>query len=371
MSNAPIKFPNETGKEFVSTLRNRVNDYFKEKGITRFGDASMVLKTVFMLSLYFVPYAFMLSGTVSSTWGFLGLWVLMGLGMAGIGFSVMHDANHNAYSSNRTLNKVIGYTLNMLGGNATNWKIQHNKLHHSFTNIDGMDDDITRISIMRFSPHSKLRFFHRFQHIYAWFFYGFLTLSWVTSKEFLQLADYRRRDLTKEHGEFGMLMLQMTLTKIAYYGYIMVLPLVLLDVSPWLIIAGFFSLHFVAGFTLSVVFQLAHVMPECEFPTPDEAGTMENNWAIHQLLTTSNYSHENRVLSWFVGGLNYQVEHHLFPSICHIHYRKLSEIVRKTAQEFKLPYNSNPTFFGALYSHAKMLHTLGTQEHLPEHIHLH
>ena len=211
-----VCFDNDKGKEFMADLRVAVNKYFSENNISRFGNIRMYIKSFFMLSLYSVPYFFIILGIVdlgTSSLLFWFLWVLMGFGMAGIGMSVMHDANHGGYSRNRWVNKIIGLTLNMLGGSAKNWKIQHNRLHHTFTNIHELDPDVGPLPILRFSPDTDLLKIHRFQHIYAWFFYGLMSISWATVKEFRQTADFKR-DGVINSSEYINLMVEMILWKI-------------------------------------------------------------------------------------------------------------------------------------------------------------
>lgn len=362
MKHKAIKFSKSSDVDFVNTLKARVQSYFEEKHIERYGDQRMIYKTIFMFLLYLIPYGLLLSGAISSVGVVLILWAIMGLGKAGIGLAVMHDANHGAYSKNRTLNKIMGYSMNFLGGNATLWKIQHNVLHHSFTNIDGLDEDIQPAGILRFSPHSRRRKIHRFQHFYAWFFYGLMTLSWITSKEFIQLYRYRKNDRIKTFGSFNKILRGLIGWKILYYIFIFALPIIAIPVAWYWVLAGIFIMHFITGFILGIIFQPAHVMPSSEYPMPGDSGTIENNWAVHQLLTTTNFSPKSKIFSWYIGGLNYQIEHHLFPTICHIHYKKISNIVRTTAEDFGLPYHSKKTFVHALIDHQKMLFKLGHQD---------
>jgi linoleoyl-CoA desaturase len=363
MSFQQLKFPRTQDAEFIKVLRKRVNNYFKTQNISRFGNAQMVIKTICMLALLFVPYILLLSGAVSNIWGIAAMWALMGFGKAGIGLSIMHDANHGAYSRNATVNKLLGYLMNALGGDASNWRIQHNILHHSYTNVHGADEDIDAGILLRFSPRQKHYGFHRLQHIYAWFFYGLMTILWITTKDFRQVFRYREMDLLKSQGRtFGGLLTEVAISKILYYVYMLVLPLLLLDIAWWQTVLVFLMMHFITGLTLGLVFQPAHVMHTAEFPEPDEEGNLENDWAVHQLLTTTNFAPKSRLLSWYVGGLNFQIEHHLFPNICHVHYRKISRIVRETAEEFGLPYYSCPTFVGAVWNHGKMLYRLGNPQ---------
>jgi linoleoyl-CoA desaturase len=355
-----IKFNRRENADFIKVLKKRVNDYFQENNLSRHANVAMVTKTIFMLSLFFVPYALMIGGVTNSYWLILGLWALMGVGKAGIGLSIMHDANHGAYSRYGWVNVSLGYLMNLIGGNALNWRIQHNVLHHSFTNIDGMDEDIDAGTLLRFSPHQPRRRFHRLQYIYAWFLYGLMTFMWVTTKDFRQILRYHREGLlASQNRTLAGAMSEAIATKMLYFSYILALPLLFAPAPWWLLLIGFVIMHYITGLSLACIFQPAHVMPSSEYPLPDENGNVENHWAIHQLLTTTNFAPASRFFSWFVGGLNFQIEHHLFPNICHVHYKKISRIVRQTAQEFNLPYHVQPTFAHALWNHGRMLWVLG------------
>jgi linoleoyl-CoA desaturase len=347
-------------REFTATLNKRVNDYFKINHIKRQANGEMVLKTIFMFALYFVPYALIISETVTGVTGLILLTVVMSLGVAGIGLSVMHDANHGAYSKKPWINNVIGYSLNLIGANAFNWKMQHNVMHHTYTNIHDEDEDISPRGILRLTPHSDWKQIHRFQFIYAWFLYGLMTLVWIVIKDFVRIVRYDRNGMAQKHkANIAREWIILIGGKLLFIGYIFIIPLVLTSLSWWQILLGIILMHYIAGFILTIIFQPAHVTESTEFPLPDESNNLKNNWAIHQLYTTSNFSQNSRIFSWYVGGLNYQIEHHLFPNICHIHYRKIAEIVKTTATEFGLPYKTVKTFIGALKSHFKLLRKLG------------
>jgi linoleoyl-CoA desaturase len=346
--------------DFFSTLNQRVNAYFKTNNISRYANGEMKFKTFCMFAGYSVPYLLLITGVITNPWLMLGMCALMGFGMAGIGLSVMHDANHGGYSNKSWVNNLLGFSLNVVGGNAFNWKVQHNVLHHTYTNIHDVDEDIAPRGILRMTPYGDWKFFHRFQHMYAWFFYGLLTIVWVVFKDFVRIIRYQKDGMVKKQkANIATEWMILMATKFFYVGYIIVLPALLLPVTWWQIVIGFVSMHYISGFILAIIFQPAHVIDGTEYPLPDEDGKMENNWAIHQLHTTTNFANNNRVLNWYVGGLNFQVEHHLFPNICHVHYRKISSIVKYTAEEFGVPYKSEPTFIGALVSHAKLLKQLG------------
>lgn len=362
MKKEKVKFNVGQNPEFFQVLRSRVNHYFKEKGISSYSNLNMKVKTIFMLSLYIVPYILMIFQVVDSVWWMFLMWVLMGFGMSGIGLSIMHDANHGAYSRNKWVNKALGWIINMIGGYHTNWKIQHNVLHHTYTNIHGHDEDIAK-EVIRMSPDQVRKPYHRFQVYYAPFLYGIMTIYWLVAKDIQQLFRYHKRGLLKaQKKNVTNATLEIVSYKLIYILVFIILPIYLLS-YPWLyIVSGFLLMQFISGMILALIFQPAHVIQETEFFKPDEQGSVENNWAIHQLKTTSNFANGSRLFSWLIGGLNYQIEHHLFPHICHVHYRGISKIVRQTAGEFDLPYHHHTTFFKAVGSHFSLLNRLGKSD---------
>jgi linoleoyl-CoA desaturase len=363
MQENTIKFPKSNTNDFISDLRRRVAEYFETKKISRYANFSMIVKSISILALYLIPYFIVLTANITDVWTVLGLWIIMGIASAGIGLSIMHDANHGSYSKNQSFNKYMGYLLNFIGGSAVNWKLQHNHLHHGYTNVDGMDEDIDPGPVMRLSPHQKRLWLHRWQHIYGWFIYGLMTLSWVTAKDFAQLKRYREMGLlVKQNRSYRWLFIELLISKTFFYGYLLILPLIFSPIAWWQTIIFFTVMHFLQGFILTIVFQPAHVMPTSDYPIPDKEGNLENNWAIHQLLTTSDFSPKSRIFSWYVGGLNYQIEHHLFPNICHVHYKKISNLVKQTAMEYGIPYNVQKNFILALINHGKMLKRLGNYD---------
>lgn len=355
-----VKFNAKDQPAFFNELRSRVNTYFKDNNLSKYGNWNMKLKTAFMLSLLFIPFILILTDVVTSSWTVLFMWVLMGFGTSGIGLSIMHDANHGAYSKNDRVNKILGYLFNLIGSYHVNWKIQHNVLHHSFTNVEGYDEDIDT-PVLRFTPNQERKKLHKFQAFYASFFYGIMTLNWIINKDFKQLKKYADDDLLSDQGlTFKSALTSTILIKLGYFSLMVGLPMLLSSLPWWHTLLGFFIMHFVCGLTLAFIFQTAHVIEDTAFPKLDENNNLENNWAIHQMRTTANFANKSRVFSWFIGGLNYQIEHHLFPNICHVHYRKISKIVKETASEFNVPYNHHTTFFSALKSHFSLLNQLGT-----------
>jgi len=361
MTNLNLKFATSR-QDFFVTLSQRVSAYFKTNKIERTANAEMIIKTIFMFTLYFLPYGLMLSGMFTSGLALAALCAVMGLGKAGIGLSVMHDANHGAYSTKPWINTLMGLSLNVVGGHAFNWKIQHNVLHHTYTNVHEVDEDISPRGVLRMSPSSQWRPMHKYQHLYAWFFYGLMTFVWIVIKDYYRLTKYYKEGLLKKQkSSLRKEWIALIVTKVAYFSYTFVIPMVLLPVSFWQVLVGFVIMHYVAGFILAIIFQPAHVIEGTEYPLPDDQNNLENNWAIHQLHTTTNFGHKEKLFSWYVGGLNYQVEHHLFPNICHVHYREIAKIVQQTTKEFGLPYKSKDTFFQAVQAHAQQLKMLGVK----------
>ncbi len=287
----------------------------------------------------------------------------MGIGMAGVGMNVMHDGNHGSFSKNKWINKLMGASIYILAGNVHNWKVQHNMLHHTYTNIHGHDEDLEAGRIIRFSKHSEWSAYHRFQHIYSVFLYGLLTINWAITTDIKQTRRYLKRKLTyrKKLQPIRQWFI-LFFTKLIYFVLWIVLPIIFLNLEWWKVLLGFFIMHYTAGLILSLVFQLAHIIEEAQMPIPDKnTGTMKNTWAIHQLFTTVNFATKNKFMNWFTGGLNHQIEHHIFPHISHIHYTDIAKIVKKTAKEFHLPYLEYENTRSALLSHFKYLKQMGLQ----------
>ena len=356
-----VKFAPRGQENFYNVMKQAVDAYFQSKNLSEQANTEMRIKTVVMLSLYFVPYIAIVTGLASvSIWLFYGLWLTMGLGIVGIGTGIMHDSNHGAYSTNKTVNTILGGVLNFIGGYDRNWRIQHNVLHHTYTNLDGLDEDIEGTVLIRMSPHKPVLKIHRYQHIYAWFLYSLMNIFWVIIKDYRLIFRYHKNDLlVKEKMTLRKALIEVTFYKVLYVCTTVVLPLMFSNM-PWQhVMLGFLSMHMVAGLALACIFQPAHVMEASTYPAPNEDRKIETNWAAHQILNTTNFAPKSKITSWFMGGLNYQIEHHLFPHICHIHYPKISGIVKDIAEKHGIPYNVQPTVWAALMEHGKMLRILG------------
>ena len=350
--------------QFFRTLNKRVNDYFKENNLKKTGNWKLHLKTIIMFTLLFAPFIAIFFIPVS-IWIYLLASVVIGIGMAGVGMNVMHDGNHGSYSTKNWLNKIMGGSIYILAGNVYNWQVQHNVLHHTYTNIPGHDEDLDAGRVIRFTKEAKWYSFHKFQHYYSIFLYGLLTINWCLTTDFKQMGAYLKRKLSYGNTPNPKtLWTGLVISKIVYFGFWIVLPLIFGTASWWVILLGFFIMHYTAGLILSVVFQLAHIIDDTINPLPNENGEMENTWAIHQLFTTVNFAPKNWIVNYYTGGLNHQIEHHIFPNISHIHYDKIAEIVKQTAAECNLPYHEFKTTRAAIASHFKHLRELGRKPQL-------
>jgi linoleoyl-CoA desaturase len=358
-----VKFVNKEQASFFATLRKNVDLFFQENNLDKTGGTKLIVKALIMFSLYFIPYFVILFANLNGIQNLI-LCFVMGIGVSGIGMSVMHDAIHGSFSNKTWVNKLFGSSLYFLGGNVYNWEVQHNQLHHTYTNIHDLDEDITGKFLLRLNVAEKKKWIHRLQHIYAFFLYSLMTLSflWKDFKEIRLFNELSKEGIVKPYPKKQLLIL--ILTKIAYFVFILVVPMVLLDLTFGQWFLGFMVMHCTSGIILSVIFQLAHVVDEAEQPIPSDTGTLENSWAVHQLKTTSNFFGSSKLLSWYIGGLDYQIEHHLFPKISHVYYDKISDIVAKTAKEYGLEYNSKGGFFTALSSHINMLKKLGVSQNI-------
>lgn len=354
-----IKFGRHS--EMRGVLRKRVHAYFKDNNLERRDQRAMYLKTVIIFAWLALSYGVMVFAPVPGWVRGLAA-VSLGLAASGVGFSVMHDAGHRAYSKSKRLNTFLFLSIDLLGASSYVWNIKHNIMHHSFANLDGHDDDIDVGWLARLSPEQERHGFHRFQHLYIWPLYGFLMFKWHFWDDFYSWAAGKigQRKMPRPKGRDA---LTLVLGKLIWFTLAFVVPSFFFPVLG--VIAFYFVYSIVQGLMMAVVFQLAHCVEEAQFPAVPEDFKMETDWATHQLMTTVDFGRENRLLSWYIGGLNFQIEHHLFPGVSHIHYPAISKIVEHTCEEYGIPYAVQPSFFGGIRSHFRHLRTLGGAPKLP------
>lgn len=345
--------------KFFATVKSRVDSYFKQNQISSHANFQMVLKTILFLSCLVGLYVLIMWGGLKP-WPMFFASLLLGAVKAFIGFNVCHDAIHGGYSGNKKINKALGLVFNVIGANAYVWSLTHNVVHHTYTNIPGHDEDIeVAPGIIRLSPHDELKPIMRYQHWYAFPLYGLASVLWVFRKDFKKFFQKKIGQIDNDHPPVEYF--NLFFFKAVYYTLFIILPLIFLNVSWWQFLFGFICMHLVEGAVLGIVFQLAHVVENTAFPEVNSENNIEEAWAVHQMQTTANFARSNKIVSFFVGGLNFQVEHHLFPQVCHIHYPKIAPIVEATAKEFNVPYIENPTFLKAIQSHYRMLKRFGPE----------
>ncbi len=349
-----VKFAKCEG--FMQTLRERVDAYFDENGLSKRDSPRMYLKTFIIMTWLVASYVGLLLWATTIVQATL-LAVSLGAAMAAVGFNIQHDGGHGAYSKYPFVNGLMAFMLDVLGGSSFIWKRTHNIVHHSYTNVTGVDGDIDLGVLGRLSPHQPRFAYHRFQHLYLWFLYGFITFKWQFRDDYMALIRGRVGE-TRVPTPKGLDLLLLVAGKITFMSLAFGLPLYLHD---WKMVGLFFFIaSFSQGVLLSVVFQLAHCVEEASFPMPEEGSQkIESAWAVHQVETTVDFARGGAIATWFTGGLNYQIEHHLFPQICHIHYPALSKIVEQTAAEYGVNYNSHPTVATAVRSHFNWLKRMG------------
>lgn len=338
---------------FFKTLKEKVDVYFEVNKLSRAGGSRLFLKGSFQIlsaiSLYVILVFF-----TPSWWLAVVLSALLGINLAALGFNVMHEGGHQSFSRHAGINSLAGYVLNVLGGNIYFWKVKHNVNHHTFTSIAGLDSDINAEPFLRMHPNQPRRALHRFQHLYFFILYGISYLLWVFYEDFVK---YFRGRIAPHMKPMALSMKEHFIFWVTKLAYVIIFIVVPVYVAGWAAaLTGFFIMTFVCGLFISIVFQLAHVVELNHFPSEEK---IVGDWALHQLSTTSNFDTSNRLLFWLLGGLNFQVEHHLFPRISHVHYDKISVLVKETCREFNVRYNEYRTMFSAMGSHISYLRKMG------------
>src|ERR1700754_136334 len=374
-----LSFSNKSNA-FYTSLKSAVDQYFTSKKIKKTGNWKLYAKSGILIPGALLIYCSLLwlfrqpvdgislllhtsagqplhPSALLVTAGFV-LCGLLGCALASIGFNVMHDACHGSYSSRKWVNELMGLTLNALGGNTFIWKFKHNVIHHTYTNVDGIDDDIAKSPFIRTCTTQEWKPAHRYQHIYVGAIYALSSFLWVALLDFVKYFGRKvvntplQKMSFKEHLLFW-------LSKVLYFLFYVLIPVYFVGWQTWL--WGFACMHLTLGFILAIVFQLAHVVESTGFEHIEANTTvkLEEECAVHQVKNHANFAPRNKIISWYVGGLNFQVEHHLFPRISHIHYPAINHIVRKTCAEFGIAYNEYPTMARAVVSHFRMMHQLG------------
>ena len=345
--------------EFWETLKKRVDEYFISKNISTYANGAMWFRIVFMLLLFLVPYTllFLLSWTPFQMWL---ICVVMGSGVAGIGLCISHQAAHNAISPNKSVNRALSLTFNLVGTSDYIWKIKHNVFHHAYTNVYELDEGLKEGEILRLSDDAPYYKVHRFQHLYGFILYAVFTVIWTFVLDIEKLMRFSGNGSRNPYAKHPRKELALFwLTKLWFIFISIIMPFWLLRITFIQFLTGFMTIQVIASLLVVIVFQVEHLTEETEHVSPDNNGKVNCTWAMTQLKGTSNFKARTRLFEWYVGGTNYQVEHHLFPNICAIHYPALSKIVEQTAKEYGLKYHCQPSIGFAIISHYHFLKQMG------------
>ncbi len=349
-----LKFAGDN--DFQVEVRRRIDEFFRSTGRRQRDCPQMYFKTAVLLASFTASYV-LLVFAAQTWWQALPLAVLLGLATAAIGFNIQHDGGHQAYSNYASVNRLMAITLDIIGGSSYQWQWKHAIFHHTYVNITGHDTDIALGAIGRLTPHQRRLWFHRWQQFYLWPLYGLLAINWHLIGDFRDVIMGRVGEHPVPRPKGANIAIFLT-GKIVLLSLAFGIPLLL---HPLWVVALFYAVAaMVLGMVMSVVFQLAHCVEQAEFPLPQpETGRIENAWAIHQVETTVDFARQSRVAAWLLGGLNFQIEHHLFPRICHVNYPAISKLVERTCREFGVKYNEHASFRAGLVSHFRWLRSMG------------
>jgi linoleoyl-CoA desaturase len=347
-----IQFRGSQKDEFLTDVRKRVDAYFLKTGSSKNANMILHLKGLVLFSSLFLFWSTLMFGWAPSIPRPF-IWMLFGINQGLLAMNVGHDALHGSYSKSPLINLILGYfSYDLVGLSSYVWKQTHNQGHHTYTNIEGHDPDINKPGILRLSPHAPFYKAHRFQHLYIWLLYALVGINWVLYSDYYNVWQTRKAITLKDLVPF------LTFKAINLI-MIIFLPLFFSPMEWWQVLMGYLCLQFAGGLTVSIIFQLAHIVENVEFPLPDEEGVIPANWGVHEMRTTSNFATRSTWVTHLFGGLNFQIEHHLMPKISHAHYRQISPIVKQTALDYGLPYHEQPSLTAAVASHARILKQFG------------
>ena len=350
----PVKFRPSKKSTLPEDLRKEVNNYFVNNKVSQFGNTEMIIKLILWLLLWVVTYI-----TIILTKDNFFLCVVCGFihmfTHVGIAFNITHDANHDAVFKSKKWNAFFGYFIELLGVNRNLWILSHNQEHHTYINILPHDNNIEGYKILRLTPEDKWYKHHKYQWLYAPFIYGLSTINYATLRDFKMIGKYAKASKVKLSPAFFA---EFIFFKILYYAYLFIIPIFVFKVSVWIVLTYFLIGHFVNGLFLALIFVTGHLTENTLYPEVTE-NNVDNNWSSHVIQTTGDYAVKLPFLQWLVGGINLHVAHHLFPRICHVHYKDISPVIKNVAEKHGLTYREIPGLFGALKSHFMLLKQLG------------
>jgi len=346
---------NARKKEFIKELRSRVRSYFADNNIDQYANTEMYVKSAVIILAWFATWAWIMSDTLSgNVLAFFAVYLLLGFVHILIAFNIMHDATHDAYSSSKKVNKILGYSMDFVGGNQYLFRRMHGA-HHGYVNIHGIDVTLETHGLFRFTPDEPWLPRHKYQHFYTFGLYALAMLQWVTMKDFKWFFGEahigNQKNIKHPTNEYVILLIGKTI----FYSLTLFLPMYFVSLPWYTVFAAWVFMHLLPGLTFALIFQVTHVYEGTTYPLPDEDGNIDNNYALHVLETTADFSRHNRIGSWLMGGINIHVIHHIFPHVCHVHYPALTKILKEVCDEFGIEYQENPNLWVALKKHYQIL----------------
>ena len=353
-----LKFSKDEGSDFYRELNERIEQYFSEKGIPKTGNKTMVFKIILYFSLDILFYGLMITGT--TTLGFYTFYLLMGFFVLLTAFNISHDAAHGVAVKSKFWNKVLfSLSFNLQGNNAYVWGKNHNESHHLYTNVEGSDIDVLNNPLFRMTESQELKWFHRYQFIYAPFLYLLYSINWFFFRETLMLFNLSSRTIKIEIPKNEVV--KLVIYKLLYIGYMIILPVYLLPFGWQTVLLAFLLNHFMVSIIFVGVLGVSHLSDFVEHPVPDQNNKLDMSWPKLQMCTSVDYNADSKFFNWTLGGFNAHALHHLLPNICHVHYLEILPMFRELAQKHNLNYMEMP-YSKSLASHFRFLKGMGTQQ---------
>jgi len=351
-----LKFTKDEGSDFYKELNERIEQYFSEKGIRKTGNKIMIFKIILYFSLDILFYGLMITST--TTLGFYTFYLLMGLSVLLTAFNISHDAAHGVAVKSKFWNKLLfSLSFNLQGNNAYVWGKNHNESHHLYTNVEGSDIDVLNNPLFRMIESQELKWFHRYQFIYAPFLYLLYSINWFFFRETLMLFNLSSRTIKIEIPRNEVV--KLIIYKLLYIGYMVILPIYLLPFGWQTVLLAFLLNHFMVSILFVGVLGVSHLSDYVEHPVPDQNNKLDMSWPKLQMCTSVDYNADSIFFNWTLGGFNAHALHHLLPNICHVHYLEILPIFRELAQKHGLNYMEMP-YAKSLASHFRFLKGMGT-----------
>jgi linoleoyl-CoA desaturase len=343
-------------------LRQEVNATVKELEPARRGD--IILKAILFPTLYIISYLAALywgnnSSLYYTCYFFMGILLVLNF------LNLIHEAVHGTLFRNKRVNNWYIHFLDLMGANSYTWKLRHIRLHHNYPNVMGWDSDFEQSPLARVFPHAPFSKLHKYQHIYLPLIYPLYLLNWLLVRDFRDFFN-RKKLVWKVIDTIPPVeYVKLFLFKAGFLFYVVVLPVLVLNIHWSQAVIGFLVMVFTASIIALVVLLSPHASTESQFPVPDGHGQMPTGWLRHQLNCTNDVKEDNWFIRFFMGCFNYHIAHHLFPSINHVYYPEVTQLIRDFAQKHDLPYRQF-SLMTSLHNHYLLLRSNAFHENIFE-----